>query len=140
MRGLRVAIAIAVAGSLALGAVSLAPAQERDLSGTWSLTLVAGGPEEPTRGTLRLEQEGEALAGVWTRDDLVGDEMDVSGTVEGNTVRLSWETPDGATTSLIGEVREAEGDVMAGTFEVDAETSGEWTARRGERGSDATRR
>jgi len=131
MREMRLALAIALIGPLALGSVSLLRAQEADVSGTWDLRLIAGDPDEPTLGTLRLEQQGSALTGQFSRENEVGTEREVSGTVEGTTVRLSWEVADDTTASLVGEVGQQEGaSVMAGTFAIGDRVSGEWTARR----------
>lgn len=131
MRGLPRALVVALVGSLALAMASTVTGQEVDVSGEWNLTMLSGDPAEPARGTLLLEQQGVALSGEWSRQGQVDASIEVTGEVEGSTVRFSWDVAGGARTSFVGEVREGDADVMAGTFQVGEQASGEWTARRG---------
>src|SRR5262245_52470754 len=63
------------------------PVQTPDVSGVWTLRLLASGGESATRATVTLKQEGETLTGTCAIDQ-IDQETSVTGQAKDNT--LTW--------------------------------------------------
>ena len=102
----RTALSLAAAVVVAVG-VSAAPLTAQDLAGAWlfSVDLDAGSGE----ATFVFEVDGDSITGTYA--GLFG-EQSVTGTIEGDVVRFSFESPDAqGTVSFEGVI---EGDTIEG--------------------------
>ena len=93
-----------VAAALTLFAVSAMPVSAQvDMSGTWNLEVdVMGQVSNPT---MTLAQDGMALTGHYSSETL--GESDVTGTVDGDTVTVTFDVDvggQGGTVSYVGTV------------------------------------
>ncbi len=79
---------------LALGLVALlaAPVSAQDISGTWILSVDLG-PGGGGDATFVLEQEGTAVTGTYT--GALGDNIELSGTLEDGEISLTFESQAG---------------------------------------------
>jgi hypothetical protein len=110
----------ALALAIALCAPSRASAQS--VAGRWLLdvTLDAGSG----RATFVLQVDGNRITG--TYGGVLG-EQEVTGTIEGNTVRFGFESPDAGEVTFEGTI---EGDTMEGTCEYGALGTGSFSGTR----------
>lgn len=109
----------------ALFVVSAIPVSAQvDMSGTWSLEVdVMGQVSNPS---MTLEQDGTALTGHYSSAQL--GESDVTGTVDGDTVTVTFDVDvggQGGTVSYVGTV-DAEG-VWSGRFSLAGLADGTFT-------------
>ena len=125
---------IRLVGVLALAATAIifgdteqASAQTVDVSGAWTFEVTTD--TGVTTPSLTLEQDGETLTGHYSSETL--GEADVTGTVDGSTVTISFEADLGGTpisVIYVGTV-DAEG-VMTGTIDLANGTlTGTFTAK-----------
>ncbi len=79
---------------LALGLVALlaAPVSAQDITGTWILSVDLG-PGGGGDATFVLEQEGTAVTGTYT--GALGDNIELSGTLEDGEITLTFESQAG---------------------------------------------
>lgn len=105
---------------------ALAVAQA-DVSGSWTFEIE--NPQGSTTRSMDLEQDGNALTGTTTGD--TGSTADVSGTVDGNAVELTYEVPalGGLAVTMTGTV---DGSTMSGTMDFGGQGAGSFTARKDE--------
>ncbi len=113
----RTSVTFVIALALALGAAA-APAAAQTVAGTWQLdvTLDAGNG----RATFVLLVEGNVITG--TYGGVLGEQA-VTGTIEGNTAKFGFDSPDA------GKVQ-FEGNAMEGTCEYGALGAGSFTGTR----------
>ncbi len=122
--------ALAVAATaITFGGTEQASAQTVDASGAWAFVVTQDTGGEPTTPSLTLEQDGETLTGHYSSDSL--GEADVTGTVDGSTVTISFEADlQGMPVSVtyVGTI-DAEG-MMTGTISLlDGLATGTFTAK-----------
>ena len=94
--------------ALTLAALFAIPASGQDVAGTWVLSVDLG-PGGGGDATFVLDQNGTTITGTYS--GALGDAIDVSGTADGGTVRLTFE-------SQAGEIiyrGTVEGTTMTGT-------------------------
>lgn len=118
------------ATAIAFGGAERASAQTVDASGAWAFVVTMDTGGEPTTPSLTLEQDGETLTGHYSSDSL--GEADVTGTVDGSTVTISFEADVQGmpviTVTYVGTI-DAEG-VMTGTVDLlDGLVTGTFTAK-----------
>ncbi|HET9947552.1 MAG TPA: hypothetical protein VFQ22_01375 [Longimicrobiales bacterium] len=106
----------------ALAIAAAAPASAQSVAGQWTMdvTLSVGSGQ----ATFVFQVDGSTLTG--TYNGLFG-EQEVTGTIEGSTVRFGFEAPDAGEVSFEGVV---EGDTMEGTCVYGALGSGTFTGRK----------
>lgn len=71
----------------AAGLAAAQPLAERSFSGTWNATA------QGSAYTMRLDHDGDRVAGTYTADD--GSSGRIDGAVSGNVLRFSWQQEDG---------------------------------------------
>ncbi|MGD2045184.1 MAG: hypothetical protein PVJ80_14935 [Gemmatimonadota bacterium] len=114
-----------VAAALTLFAVTAMPVRAQvDMTGTWNLEVdVMGQVSNPS---MTLQQDGMALTGHYSSETL--GETDVTGTVDGDTVTVTFEVEaggQGGTVSYVGTVN-SEG-VWTGQFSLAGLADGTFT-------------
>ena len=78
--------------ALGLAALLAAPVSAQDITGTWILSVDLG-PGGGGDATFVLEQEGTAVTGTYT--GALGDNIELSGTLEDGEIRLTFESQAG---------------------------------------------
>lgn len=117
----RTSVTFVIALALALGGAA-APAAAQTVAGTWQLdvTLDAGNG----RATFVFQVEGNVITG--TYGGVLGEQA-VTGTIEGNTAKFGFDSPDAGKVQFEGVV---EGNAMEGTCEYGALGAGSFTGTR----------
>ena len=117
----RLMTAVLLAVSWAAGAA----VAQADLSGSWTFEIE--NPQGSTTRSMELEQDGSAVTGTTAGD--TGATSSVSGTVDGNTVELTYTVPalGGLAITMAGTV---DGSTMSGTMDFGGQGTGSFTARR----------
>jgi phosphate-selective porin len=96
-----------------------------DAAGEWAVTFATpGGPEE---FTMFVAQNGAKLSGRLTSD---AGEFPLTGTVDGNHVRIVWSFPEQGKILEITFTATIDGDSMTGTAKLDGLGQGPMSAER----------
>ena len=90
-----------------------------DVSGKWDMTMET--PHGVAKGPLEVKQDGAKLTANWVSDQIGS--LKVTGTIEGKTITLSMDGPNGQPFGLKGTI---EAKKMSGTTEL----GGAWSATR----------
>ena len=114
------------ASLLALLLVTAAPVfAQADVAGEWAVTFATpGGPQD---FTMFVVQEGARLSGRMTSD--VG-EFRLTGTVDGNRVKIVWSLPDSGKMLEITFTATIDGDSITGTARLGTLGEGPMSAER----------
>lgn len=129
----RRALILGVAACLALA--PMAAAQDANVSGTWTATFTTDGQDHPA--TLTLKTDGAKATG--TIASVQRGETDVSGTIQGKTLTLSFTMQGQNGPMPIAMKGDIDGDTMKGTFDF-GQGTGTWTAKRGAQATDAPKK
>ena len=102
---------------------------QADIAGSWTFEVES--PQGPSTRSMELEQDGSTVTGTTTAGG--GATVDVSGTVDGNAVELSYTLDAAAVGALtITVTGTVDGSTMSGTLDYGGMASGSFTARKDE--------
>src|SRR5436190_6735478 len=122
--------AIVLSGMLSFSALVMVPptasAQNADIAGTWTATFETNGQTYPAK--MILKEDGDKTSGTISSEH---GEVQLSGTVRGQTVTFSFTMEGENGPTPIAMKGEASGDGMNGTFDHGGGAgSGTWSAHR----------
>jgi hypothetical protein len=98
---------------------------QANAAGEWAVTFAA--PSGPMEFAMYIDQEGTKLSGRLTSDT---GEFPLTGTLEGNQVKITWSLPDRGVILAITFTGKIDGDSIRGTAKVGTLGEGPMSAER----------
>src|SRR3954470_15065764 len=100
-------------------------AAQVDAAGEWTVSFAT--PSGPAEFTMYVNQEGTRLTGRLTSD---AGEFPLRGTVDGDSVTISWSLPDGGRLLDVTFTAKINGDQMSGTAKLGDRGQGPFSGER----------